>query len=586
MKKTSKPQQFSDFKFSPAILTAIKQAGYKKPTEVQSTAIPPIMQGRDVLAGAETGSGKTAAFALPLLDKLIYQKREEGEFAAKGNQVRALILVPTRELAIQINDEITAYAKNITPKIRTLSVFGGVKINPQMMALRGGADVLIATPGRLLDLYSQNAIKFNKLQTLVLDEVDRLVGEGFKDEIEEVFKLLPNKRQNLMFTATYPDSIRYLIRRLLKQPVIININPSNDFLIDQRVFTVNREKKTALLAYLLNEFDWKQILVFCSAKKTCDNLVRKLENQGITAVAMHGNKEQRARAKALREFKQGKTRVLIATDVAARGIDIEQLPCVINYELPRSPKDYIHRIGRTGRAGESGFAISLIAHHEYAHFSVIEKHCDIYPSLEREQMEGFEADATAPPPIQRTTAKKKVKKKLSKKKRLRLQEKKEKAKAAEKLAPQKVWTEKEEEGTFKPKTKPASTQKKIVAGSAPRGIRKGQVASISQESKSNSYKNKPEKKSKTGSSSAYKKQGSKPWSKSKSGSSSYKKQDTKPWSAKEAKPTTEKRKEASTSIKKTKKSTPSDNKKKSESTSQSVKPKNASIWGEVLKNKK
>lgn len=463
-KKT--PQQFSDFDFSAVIHKAIKQAGYKQPTDVQRSAIPPILQGRDVLAGAETGSGKTAAFALPLLEKLLKRRQKAEQARLKGNQVYALILVPTRELAIQINDEISGYAKLIKPKVRTLSVFGGVKINPQMMALRGGADVLIATPGRLLDLYSQNAVKFNQLDTLILDEVDRLVEGGFKEEIEAVFKLLPNKRQNLMFTATYPDSIRYLVRGLLKQPVIINIDHRNDAQIDQRVFTVNRENKTALLAYLLNEFDWKQILVFCSAKKTCDNIVQKLEKQGITAVAMHGNKEQRARAKALREFKQGKIRVLIATDVAARGIDIEQLPCVINYELPRSPKDYIHRIGRTGRAGEFGFAISLIAHHEYAHFSVIEKQCNIHPPLKREQMSGFAADEIAPPPPKRTRPKKKPKKKkLSKKKRLRLQQQKEKAKAEAKLPPQKAWKPTEQNKPNAPKS----------------GIRKEQVARLSQE---------------------------------------------------------------------------------------------------------
>lgn len=485
---TKKAKQFSDFNFSPVIYKAIKQAGYKKPTDIQCAAIPAILQNRDVLSGAETGSGKTAAFALPLLEKLIKQRQSAGRKKHKGNQIFSLILVPTRELAIQINDEISSYASLITPKIRILSVFGGVKINPQMMALRGGADVLIATPGRLLDLYAQNAVKFQQLHTLILDEVDRLVEGGFKEEIEAVFKRLPDKRQNLMFTATYPDSIRYLVRGLLKQPVIINIDYQNDALIEQRVFTINRENKTALLAYLLNEFDWKQILVFCSAKKTCDNIVQELEKQGITAVAMHGNKEQRARAKALRAFKQGEIRVLIATDVAARGIDIQQLPCVINYELPRSPKDYIHRIGRTGRAGKFGFAISLIAHHEYAHFSVIEKQCDIYPPLEREQMPGFEADEIAPPPPKRTKPKKKAKKKkLSKKKRQRLQQQKEKAKAEAKLAPQKIWKATNQTKQAKPK-KTKSSQG---------GIRKNQVAKLSAKNintSKNSNKKKPSRK--------------------------------------------------------------------------------------------
>jgi superfamily II DNA/RNA helicase len=294
----------------------------------------------------------------------------------------------------------------------------------------------VATPGRLLDLASQNAIKFNKLHTLVLDEVDRLVGDGFKDEIEEVFRLLPSQRQNLMFTATFPDSIRYLIRRLLKKPVIINVSPSAEVLIDQRVFTVNYDQKNALLAHLLETYDWKQVLIFCSAKKSCDNLIKKLENRDIKAVAMHSNKEQRARTKALREFKAGETRILIATDVAARGLDIENLPCVINFELPRSPNDYTHRIGRTGRAGETGFAISLIAHHEYAHFSVIEKRNGL--ELKREKVAGFEADATAPAMPARHKPKKKARQKLSKKKRQRLLDKKQQQKHDATVSPQKI----------------------------------------------------------------------------------------------------------------------------------------------------
>lgn len=544
MPKTPSTSLFSSFGLSATMISAIKRARYEKPTEVQTKAIPPIIEGRDVLAGAETGSGKTAAFALPLLDKLILQKQAEGAFAAKGNQVRSLILVPTRELAIQINDEISAYAERITPKIRVLSVFGGVKINPQMKALRGGADVLVATPGRLLDLHSQNAIKFNKLQTLVLDEVDRLVGEGFKDEIEAIFKLLPNKRQNLVFTATYPDSIRYLIRRLLKRPIIINIDPSADALIDQRVFTVNYDNKNALLAYLLNEYDWKQILVFCSAKKSCDNLVRKLESRGITAVAMHGNKEQRARAKALREFKQGKIRVLIATDVAARGLDIEQLPCVINFELPRSPKDYIHRIGRTGRAGEFGFAISLIAHHEYAHFSVIEKHCDI--QLEREQIEGFEASDVAPPMPARSTPKKKSSKRLSKKKKRRLQEKKEKAKIDNNIAPQRI-KEPLEDRDIKLQTRksPVSQPKSNTANR--QGIRKGQVAAIPH-------------KAKQAESQPQRQQSSEPWSK------------TKP------------KRRVVPEQKKTVPTSPDT--KQSDSENSTARTANANIWGDVIKRKK
>jgi len=436
MKKPPNSCTFSDFNFSPDLFKIIKAAGYTTPTEVQCKAIPAILHNRDVLAGAETGSGKTAAFALPLLEKLRQQKQNEANGSARGNHIRALILVPTRELALQISENINAYAYTLIPRIKAVAVFGGVKINPQMMALRGGADVLVATPGRLLDLVSHNAIKFNKLHTLVLDEVDRLVGEGFKEEIEEIFKLLPNQRQNLMFTATFPTTIRYLIRRLLKKPVIINIDPSQDVLIDQRVFTVNRDNKNALLAHLLETYDWKQVLIFCSVKRSCDNLVKKLEARGIPAIAMHSDKEQRARTKALRDFKSGHTRVLIATDVAARGLDIEQLPCVINFELPRSPNDYTHRIGRTGRAGETGFALSLIAHHEYAHFGVIERRSGV--ELKREQVAGFEADATAPPAPKRQNPKKKARTKLSKKKRQRLLDQKKQNRYEASVAPQKI----------------------------------------------------------------------------------------------------------------------------------------------------
>ena len=419
MNKKQSYQHFSDFNFSTVVYKAIKQAGYKKPTDIQCAAIPPILQGRDVLAGAETGSGKTAAFALPLLEKLVKQRKKLVQIPIKGKQVFALILVPTHELAIQIYDEISNYAKLITPKVRIFSVFGGVKMTPQVTTLRSGVDILVATPARLLDLYSQNAVKFNQLNVFILDEVDRLVKGTFKKEIEAVLKLLPDKYQSLMFTATYPDSIRYLVRGLLKQPVIINIDHHNDAQIDQRVLTVNRENKMALFVHLLNEFNWKQILVFCSAKRTCDKIAQQLKTQGIVAVAIHGDKKQQARTKALQAFKRGKVRVLIATDVAARGIDIKELPCVINYELPRLSKDYIHRIGRTGRAGKFGFAISLISHHEYAHFSAIEKQCDIHPPLKREQMAGFEADDIAPL-FKRTKAKQK--------KRLRLQQQKKQRK--------------------------------------------------------------------------------------------------------------------------------------------------------------
>ncbi len=416
--------EFSSFKLSPTLLSAIKKVAYARPTPIQAEAIPAILTGGDVLASAETGSGKTAAFVLPLLQKITEQKEEDGWMVSKGAHVRALILVPTRELVVQIRDEVKALAQDIKPEIRCMSVYGGVKLDSQVAAVKSGVDVLIATPNRLLELNQQHALSFNKLQTLVLDEADRLVSTHFKDEIEAIFKLLPNKRQNLLFTATFPESIRNLVRSLLDHPTIIKHEQHTDLFIDQHVVTVNIDKKYALLAHLLNENDWKQILVFCSAKKSCDRLAEKLLEHNIEAAVLHGNKPQKERLTALSDFKSGKARILIATDVASRGVDVEQLDCVINVELPRSPNDYIHRIGRTGRAGKKGQAISLISHHEYAHFNVIEKRNDL--RLEREQVKGFEASKVAPEaPVRRKPKKHKSKKqiKLSKKKRLRLQNK-------------------------------------------------------------------------------------------------------------------------------------------------------------------
>ncbi len=406
MKKQTQPD-FSSLTLSSTIYSAIQEAGYKKPTDVQLETIPAVLDGKDVLARAETGSGKTAAFVLPLLEKII-RRRSKSKPKQKGNVVDCVVLVPTRELAIQIREEFDKFSADFEERVRCLSVYGGVKINPQMLALRGGADILVSTPGRLLDLEKNNAILLHQVKTLVVDEVDRLMKGDFQEEIESIFKLMPSKRQNLMFTATFPASIRKLVRKVMNQPEIINVDDLyDDVTITQRVITVNHDKKNDLLAHLLKQNDWKQVLVFCSAKRSCDNLVKKLEKREISAVAMHGNLQQNARARALSEFKEGKTRVLIATDVAGRGIDIGQLPCVINYELPRSPNDYIHRIGRTGRAGEAGMAISLISHNDYQHFTVIEKRNGI--RLEREQIKGFEASMNAPEPLVRSKNKKKGK---------------------------------------------------------------------------------------------------------------------------------------------------------------------------------
>jgi len=440
MKKDTPQADFESFAFSEDILSAIKQMGFEKPTDIQLKTIPAVLEGKDVLARADTGSGKTAAFALPLLDGMsnenVYSqvgrdKRFDSANRVASNCVQVLVLVPTRELAIQVAEVFAQLSANIVPAIKCQSVYGGVKINPQMMALRGGADVLVATPGRLLDLVDQNAIKFNQIKALVIDEVDRLMKGDFQEEIERISKLLPNKRQNLMFTATFPESISRLVREVMNEPAIINMDEFVDELeIEQRVITINHNQKNDLLAHLLDNNDWEQVLIFCSAKRTCDNLVKKLEKRNIEAVAMHSNKEQSARMAALKKFKAGGIRILIATDVAARGIDIKQLPCVINYDLPRSPNDYVHRIGRTGRAGEKGHVISLIAHHEYQHFSVIEKYNGL--NLDREEIEGFEVDEVAPPMPRKSPKKKKPR--LSKKQKARQAEEQETVKLPEEQA--------------------------------------------------------------------------------------------------------------------------------------------------------
>ncbi len=430
MKKISPKAGFAAFSLADNILSAITKAGFDTPTDIQAQTIPAVMAGKDILARADTGSGKTAAFVLPLLDSLsnVYSASQKGRFNAgsrvASNCVQVIVLVPTRELGVQVAEVFRQMSKNISPAIKCQCVFGGVKINPQMMALRKGADVLVATPGRLLDLVEQNAIKFNQVKALVIDEVDRLMKGDFQEEIDRIIKLLPNQRQNLMFTATFPDSIRKLVREVMTEPEIVNMDEFVDDLdIEQRVITVNHDQKNDLLAHLLDENDWKQVLIFCSAKRTCDNLVKKLEKRQIEALAMHGNKEQSKRSLALNKFKAGESRILIATDVAARGIDIKQLPCVINYDLPRSPNDYTHRIGRTGRAGEKGLVISLIAHHEFQHFSVIERHNGL--SLEREVVEGFEVDEVAPAMPRKSPKKKKPR--LSKKQKARLEQEEEKA---------------------------------------------------------------------------------------------------------------------------------------------------------------
>jgi ATP-dependent RNA helicase RhlE len=348
------------------LLQALNDSGYTTPTPIQLRAIPAILTGKDVMAAAQTGTGKTAGFTLPLLQLL------GGKPPVGGNQVRALILTPTRELAAQIQESIETYGKH--EKLRSVVVFGGVNINPQMLALRKGCDILVATPGRLLDLYQQNAVKFNAIEVLVLDEADRMLDMGFIRDIRKILGLLPKQRQNLMFSATFSDEIRELARTICQQPVEIDVAPRNSTVeaITQRMYQANKDMKLPLLAKLLLETP-DQVLVFNRTKHGANNLVKKLAQYGVNGAAIHGNKSQSQRTKALADFKSGKVQVLIATDIAARGLDIEQLAMVVNYELPQVPEDYVHRIGRTGRAGASGLAVSLVADDEQGQLRAIER---------------------------------------------------------------------------------------------------------------------------------------------------------------------------------------------------------------------
>ena len=382
---------FTTLGLSDPLLRAIADAGYSTPSPIQTQAIPAVLGGHDVLAAAQTGTGKTAGFTLPILHRLSQNA------SGKNRPVRVLILTPTRELAAQIGEPVHKYGAHLHPRLKSEVVFGGVKINPQMMRLRSGVDILVATPGRLLDLASQNAVKLNQVETLILDEADRMLDMGFIRDIRKIIALLPKKRQNLLFSATFSNDIRKLTTGLLVNPVKIEVAPRNTAaeLVEQVAYLVNKANKTQLLCHLITEHDWQQVLVFTTTKHGANRLTEKLNKADIEAAAIHGNKSQGARTRALAGFKAGEIRVLVATDVAARGIDISLLPHVVNFELPRAPEDYIHRIGRTGRAGEEGQAISLVSHDEYNSLRLVEKL--IGKEIKREQIAGFEASSVAPP---------------------------------------------------------------------------------------------------------------------------------------------------------------------------------------------
>ncbi|ATD62221.1 RNA helicase [Janthinobacterium svalbardensis] len=374
---------FSSLGLIPALVRAVDKAGYAAPTAIQAAAIPAILRGSDVLGAAQTGSGKTAAYALPLLQALMAP-------AAGPRQVRALILVPTRELAAQVGQTVHALAKPLPIKLKISVLFGGVSINPQMMDLRGGADIVVATPGRLLDLVRQNAVKLGGVSLCVLDEADRLLDMGFSEEINAILALLPGKRQNLFFSATFPDSVQALADSLLKEPVRIEVasEPQDKPDIVQRAITVDVPRRTQLLRYLILQQQWDRVLVFVATKYAAEHVADKLQRAGLHVGAFHGEFSQGTRSQLLADFKAGRLQVLVATDVAARGIDIAGLPAVVNYDLPRSAVDYTHRIGRTGRAGESGTAISFVSADTEAHFRLIENRNDL--RIVREVVAGFE----------------------------------------------------------------------------------------------------------------------------------------------------------------------------------------------------
>ena len=386
-------QGFTALGLSEQIVRAVAARGYTKPTPIQSQAIPVVLSGRDLLAGAQTGTGKTAGFTLPILHLLsnkVVKRSPTGKIP-----IRALILTPTRELAAQVEDSVQMYGRHLP--LTSMVIYGGVNINPQINRLRGGVEILVATPGRLLDHVQQGRLDLSKVEILVLDEADRMLDMGFIRDIKRILALLPKERQNLLFSATFSNEIKSFASTLLNQPVLVEVAAQNATadLVTQRIFPVDRDRKRELLTHLIKTHNWYQVLVFTRTKHGADRLVTQLHQDDIVAMAIHGNKSQAARTRALGKFKDGSLQVLVATDIAARGLDISELPHVVNYELPNVPEDYVHRIGRTGRAGSSGEAISLVCVDERKFLSDIEKL--IKRSLPQEIIDGFDPDPRAKP---------------------------------------------------------------------------------------------------------------------------------------------------------------------------------------------
>ena len=378
--------KFTDLGLNESLLKAVKEQGYDTPTPIQAKAIPLVIEGKDVLAAAQTGTGKTAGFTLPLLERLSQTNPK-----MKKKQIRVLVLTPTRELAAQVADSIKTYGKYMS--YRSMVIFGGVGINPQFSAIKKGVDIVIATPGRLLDIASQDGIDFSAIECLVLDEADRMLDMGFIHDIKKLMAMMPKNKQTLLFSATFSPEIKSLASGLLKDPVLVEVARQNSTSgqISQVVHHVDKGRKRELLSQLIKAGDWKQVLVFTRTKHGANKLTKQLEEYaGIKASAIHGNKSQGARTKALADFKAGNIRVLVATDIAARGIDIDQLPHVVNYELPNVPEDYVHRIGRTGRAGMTGEAVSLVCIDEHELLRAIEKFTK--SSIKKVEIEAFKPD--------------------------------------------------------------------------------------------------------------------------------------------------------------------------------------------------
>ncbi len=380
---------FDELGLKAELLSAVAAEGYTKPTPIQEKSIPVVLEGRDVLAGAQTGTGKTAAFTLPMLQIL----SQGGGTTQRGRLPRALVLTPTRELAAQVGESVDTYGKNL--RLTSTIIYGGVGINPQISSLRRGVDIVVGTPGRLLDHAGQGTLKLSRVEILVLDEADRMLDMGFIHDIKRILKLLPKERQNLLFSATYSDDIKRLADGLLHNPEMIQVARSNAAIetVTQVMHPVGQTRKRALLSHLIKEGDWNRVLVFTRTKHGANRLSKQLITDGVTATAIHGNKSQAARTKALSDFKKGTVKALVATDIAARGLDIDRLPHVVNFDLPNVPEDYVHRIGRTGRAGETGVAVSLVSGEERGLLSGIERL--LRSKIQKEIIPGFSQEDPA-----------------------------------------------------------------------------------------------------------------------------------------------------------------------------------------------